>query len=260
MEQTLRQLGELLLGAIPTVVLLLMLYGLYHVIVHKPLEAVLAERRKRTQGAAEKARTDIAGDRGSCGCGCGGSRTRSAADCDSQDPDRARVGCRPCHTGIGQRPYRKPDHRNDPSSRRLRPGCSCRRAIMSKQIRICLLATGLLLASGSLFSQPQSSAPATSKSVVATSVGANQLNTEAERDLGKASVRAGEGRTPDNSEEAEENAQFKYSAGVKFVASKTGFSKEAVLVLPGHQLHHLVRDRSVDYTQGASERLCSPHG
>jgi F-type H+-transporting ATPase subunit b len=60
MEQTLRQLGELLLGAIPTVVLLLTLYGLYHVIVHKPLEAVLAERRKRTQGAVEKARADIA--------------------------------------------------------------------------------------------------------------------------------------------------------------------------------------------------------
>jgi F-type H+-transporting ATPase subunit b len=60
MEQTLRQLGDLLLGAIPTVVLLLMLYGLYHVIVHKPLEAVLAERRKLTQGAVEQARADIA--------------------------------------------------------------------------------------------------------------------------------------------------------------------------------------------------------
>lgn len=60
MEQTLKQLGDLLLGAIPTVVLLLMLYGLYHVIVHKPLEAVLAERRKRTQGAVEQARADIA--------------------------------------------------------------------------------------------------------------------------------------------------------------------------------------------------------
>src|SRR6266487_6177464 len=59
MEQTLKQLGELLLGAIPTVVLLLTLYGLYHAILHKPLEAVLAERRKRTQGAVEKARTDI---------------------------------------------------------------------------------------------------------------------------------------------------------------------------------------------------------
>lgn len=60
MEQTFRQLGELLLGAIPTMVLLLALYGFYHVVVHKPLEAVLAERRKRTQGAAEQARADIA--------------------------------------------------------------------------------------------------------------------------------------------------------------------------------------------------------
>ena len=42
MEQTLKQLGDLLLGAIPTVVLLLTLYGLYHAILHKPLEAVLA--------------------------------------------------------------------------------------------------------------------------------------------------------------------------------------------------------------------------
>lgn len=60
MEQTLKQLGELLLGAIPTVVLLLALYGLYHVILHKPLESILAERRKRTQGAVEQARADIA--------------------------------------------------------------------------------------------------------------------------------------------------------------------------------------------------------
>lgn len=60
MDQTLKQLGELLLGAIPTVVLLLVLYGLYHAIVHKPLETVLAERRKRTQGAIEQARADIA--------------------------------------------------------------------------------------------------------------------------------------------------------------------------------------------------------
>jgi F-type H+-transporting ATPase subunit b len=60
MEQTLRQLGELLLGAIPTGVLLLMLYGMYHVIVHKPLEAVLAKRRELTQGAVEQARADVA--------------------------------------------------------------------------------------------------------------------------------------------------------------------------------------------------------
>ncbi len=60
MEQTLRQLGELLLGAIPTVVLLLALYILYTFLVDRPLSAVLAERRSRTLGAMEKARADIA--------------------------------------------------------------------------------------------------------------------------------------------------------------------------------------------------------
>ncbi len=40
--------------------LLLLLYLLYHVLVHKPLERVLAERRSRTEGAIEKARADIA--------------------------------------------------------------------------------------------------------------------------------------------------------------------------------------------------------
>ena len=60
MEQTLRQLGELLLGAVPTILLLATLYILYTFIVHRPLIAVLAERRNRTQGAMEKARADIA--------------------------------------------------------------------------------------------------------------------------------------------------------------------------------------------------------
>jgi len=60
MEQTLRQLGELLLGAIPTVILLATVSVLYTVLVHKPLMAVLAERRQRTEGALEKARADIA--------------------------------------------------------------------------------------------------------------------------------------------------------------------------------------------------------
>src|SRR5271154_5243919 len=60
MDQTLRQLGELLLGAVPTVILLASLYILYTFIVHRPLAAVLAERRNRTQGAMEKARADIA--------------------------------------------------------------------------------------------------------------------------------------------------------------------------------------------------------
>jgi len=60
MDQTVRQLGELLLGAVPTTLLLALLYFLYTVLVHKPLKAVLAERRSRTEGALEKARADIA--------------------------------------------------------------------------------------------------------------------------------------------------------------------------------------------------------
>ena len=60
MEQTLRQLGELLLGSVPTIILLAILYILYTFLVHRPLTAVLAERHNRTQGAMEKARADIA--------------------------------------------------------------------------------------------------------------------------------------------------------------------------------------------------------
>jgi F-type H+-transporting ATPase subunit b len=60
MDQTLRQLGELLLGAVPTVILLALLYVLYTTIVHKPLRRVLDERRSKTEGAVEKARADIA--------------------------------------------------------------------------------------------------------------------------------------------------------------------------------------------------------
>ena len=59
MDQILKQLGELLLGAIPTVVLFLTLYGLYHVLLHRPLQRVLAERHARTEGAVQKARADI---------------------------------------------------------------------------------------------------------------------------------------------------------------------------------------------------------
>jgi F-type H+-transporting ATPase subunit b len=60
MEHTLRQLGELLLGAVPTVILLGILFVCYTLLVHRPLTAILAERRSRTQGAMEKARADIA--------------------------------------------------------------------------------------------------------------------------------------------------------------------------------------------------------
>jgi F-type H+-transporting ATPase subunit b len=60
MEETLRQLGGLLLGSVPTVIFLLLLYVLYTFVVHKPLVRVLADRRAKTEGAIEKARADIA--------------------------------------------------------------------------------------------------------------------------------------------------------------------------------------------------------
>lgn len=60
MDETLRQLGELLLGAVPTVILVALLYILYTAIVHKPLRRVLEMRRSKTEGAVEKSRADIA--------------------------------------------------------------------------------------------------------------------------------------------------------------------------------------------------------
>lgn len=60
MDETLRQLGGLLLGSIPTVIMLVVLYAVYTIVVHKPLSRVLAERRAKTEGAIEKARADVA--------------------------------------------------------------------------------------------------------------------------------------------------------------------------------------------------------
>jgi F-type H+-transporting ATPase subunit b len=60
MDETLRQLGGLLLGSIPTVIMLVLLYGIYTIVVHKPLSKVLAERRAKTEGALEKARAAVA--------------------------------------------------------------------------------------------------------------------------------------------------------------------------------------------------------
>ncbi len=60
MDETLRQVGELLLGSIPTIIFMLLLWGAYAVLVHKPLSQVLSERRSKTEGAVEKARADIA--------------------------------------------------------------------------------------------------------------------------------------------------------------------------------------------------------
>jgi F-type H+-transporting ATPase subunit b len=60
MDETLRQLGELLLQSIPTIIIFVMVYLAYRVIVHRPLMRVLEERYEKTQGAIEKARADVA--------------------------------------------------------------------------------------------------------------------------------------------------------------------------------------------------------
>ena len=60
MDEILGQLGGLLLGSVPTVIFIVLLYGIYTAVVHKPLVKVLAERRSLTEGAVEKARADIA--------------------------------------------------------------------------------------------------------------------------------------------------------------------------------------------------------
>jgi F-type H+-transporting ATPase subunit b len=60
MDNTLKQVGELLLGAIPTAVLLLLLYAIYQNLLRKPLNRILEQRRERTEGAILKARADVA--------------------------------------------------------------------------------------------------------------------------------------------------------------------------------------------------------
>jgi F-type H+-transporting ATPase subunit b len=60
MDETLKQLGGLLLGSVPTILMLSLLYLVYKAVLHRPLEKVLAERRSKTEGAIEKARADIA--------------------------------------------------------------------------------------------------------------------------------------------------------------------------------------------------------
>ncbi len=60
MDEILKQLGDLLLGSIPTIILFLILFVSYRVIVHTPLERILSERHDKSEGAVEKARADIA--------------------------------------------------------------------------------------------------------------------------------------------------------------------------------------------------------
>ncbi len=60
MEDILNQLGELVLGSVPTMVLFILLVIAYGLLVRRPLDRLLAERRKRTTGAVEQARGAIA--------------------------------------------------------------------------------------------------------------------------------------------------------------------------------------------------------
>jgi F-type H+-transporting ATPase subunit b len=55
MNETLNQLGGLLLGSVPTIFLFLLLVILYRFLVYGPLTRVLNERRERTEGAIEQA-------------------------------------------------------------------------------------------------------------------------------------------------------------------------------------------------------------
>jgi F-type H+-transporting ATPase subunit b len=59
MDQILNQLGGLVLGAVPTMVFFLLLVIAYGVLVRRPLERVLAERRARTTGAIDQAKGAI---------------------------------------------------------------------------------------------------------------------------------------------------------------------------------------------------------
>ncbi|MHB1020861.1 MAG: F0F1 ATP synthase subunit B family protein [Acidobacteriaceae bacterium] len=60
MDVILKQLGELVLDSVPTVVLFILLVIAYRYLVHGPLKEILAERRERTIGAIEKAQAAIA--------------------------------------------------------------------------------------------------------------------------------------------------------------------------------------------------------
>ncbi len=59
MDLILHQLGDLLLGSVPTVILFLLVLIFYKILVYTPLSKVLAERRARTLGTVENAAAAI---------------------------------------------------------------------------------------------------------------------------------------------------------------------------------------------------------
>ena len=60
MQEIIQQVGTLLLGAVPTVLLFIVLVLFYQFLVQGPLSATLKERRARTEGAIEDAHKAIA--------------------------------------------------------------------------------------------------------------------------------------------------------------------------------------------------------
>jgi len=59
MDQILNQLGGLVLGSVPTMIFFILLVISYGLLVRRPLDKVLAERRARTSGAIEQAKGAI---------------------------------------------------------------------------------------------------------------------------------------------------------------------------------------------------------
>jgi F-type H+-transporting ATPase subunit b len=59
MDQILNKLGELVLGSVPTIILFILLVIAYGLLVRRPLDKILAERRARTSGAIEQAQGAI---------------------------------------------------------------------------------------------------------------------------------------------------------------------------------------------------------
>jgi F-type H+-transporting ATPase subunit b len=60
MDQILNELGGLVLGAVPTMILFILLVIAYGLLVRRPLERILTERHARTAGAMEQAKGAIA--------------------------------------------------------------------------------------------------------------------------------------------------------------------------------------------------------
>jgi F-type H+-transporting ATPase subunit b len=59
MQEIGQQLGGLVLGSVPTMIFFILTVVLYGLLVRRPLDRTLAERRARTTGAVEQARSAI---------------------------------------------------------------------------------------------------------------------------------------------------------------------------------------------------------